>query len=229
MIKKIKKCLKKSKTAAILCHVNADGDALCSSFAIADVLSAMGKEVTCILEEKPGGKYDFLGGEYVVYDHNIPEPFDVCIAVDCGSDDRLGKRLEIFKNARCTINIDHHKSNNFFGQLNVVKPTYCAAAEVIAELFEKMKIRLSDNAARLLYTPSQVIIFSQCGVPTVIVPVLSVKSKLRDPAVSIPTSFLTITLLRIIRFIFADKTTVIIIGKPSGTATTTTVIISVSA
>ena len=70
---------------------------------------------------------------------------------------------------------------------------------------------------------------SHCSFPVVNVPVLSVKRIFIEPAVSIPTSFLTRTPSRSIFRIFADKTTVIIIGSPSGAATTTTVIIKVSA
>ena len=50
--------------------------------------------------------------------------------------------------------------------------------------------------------------------------VLSVNRILIDPAVSIPTNFRTKTLFFNIRFILEDKTRVIIIGNPSGTATT---------
>lgn len=151
MINKIKYYIDQSKSIAVLCHINSDGDALCSSYALADILSAMGKEVVCILEEEPGSKYDFLGGKYVVFSESDIKEYDLCIAVDCGDITRLGKRIEIFNRAKVTVNIDHHKTNDDFAMLNVVKPSYCAAAEVLAELFEQMDYKLSDNAARLLY------------------------------------------------------------------------------
>lgn len=151
MIRKIKSYISRSKTIAILCHIHSDGDALCSSFALADILSAKGKEVVCILEEEPGEKYDFLNGKYVVFSDSLVKEFDMCIAVDCGDISRLGKRVEIFNKAKVTLNIDHHKTNNDFAMFNVVKPEYCAAAEVLAEFFEKIRFKLSDNAARLLY------------------------------------------------------------------------------
>lgn len=151
MIRKIKSHISRSKTIAILCHINSDGDALCSSFALADILTAKGKDVVCILEEEPGEKYDFLNGKYVVFSGSVPKEYDMCIAVDCGDISRLGKRVEIFNNAKVTLNIDHHKTNNNFAMFNVVKPDYCAAAEVLAEFFKKICFKLSDNAARLLY------------------------------------------------------------------------------
>ncbi|MPM09695.1 hypothetical protein SDC9_56017 [bioreactor metagenome] len=71
--------------------------------------------------------------------------------------------------------------------------------------------------------------FETCIFPTVKVPVLSVNNMFKLPAVSIPTSFLTSTLSLIIRFMFDESTTVIITGKPSGTATTMMVTARVSA
>ena len=52
---------------------------------------------------------------------------------------------------------------------------------------------------------------------------------LRLPEVSMPTSLRTNTLSRSIRRILEDSTTVIIMGRPSGTATTTTVMARVRA
>ena len=56
--------------------------------------------------------------------------------------------------------------------------------------------------------------------PVVSVPVLSVKSMSMLPAVSIPTRRRTRTPFFIIRFMLKERTTVIIMGSPSGTATT---------
>ena len=65
--------------------------------------------------------------------------------------------------------------------------------------------------------------------PLVKVPVLSVSKILILPDVSIPTSFLTKTLFFYIRFILLDSTKVIIMGSPSGTATTIIVTLKVKA
>ena len=61
------------------------------------------------------------------------------------------------------------------------------------------------------------------SLPFVRVPVLSVNKIFKFPAVSIPTNLRTKTLFFNIFFILDDNTKVIIIGNPSGTATTITV------
>ena len=152
MIDKIKNLIDASENIVVLGHVNADGDSLCSAYALKDVLSSMHKKVVCLHEEKPGDKYAFLQGEYVVFSEDDKYEFDLAIAVDCGDESRLGSRTDVFKKALHTINIDHHRTNNNFAEVNIVKADYCAAAEVLAELFSKMKLDISHNAARLLYT-----------------------------------------------------------------------------
>ena len=86
------------------------------------------------------------------------------------------------------------------------------------------------NSSSSLYSfPLKSIIFITFKLPFVIVPVLSVKRVFIFPAVSIPVSFLTSTLLFNILFILDERTSVIIIGSPSGTATTIIVTLRVSA
>ena len=67
------------------------------------------------------------------------------------------------------------------------------------------------------------------SLPSVSVPVLSVKRMFILPAASIPAGFRTSTLSRIIFLMFEERTTAIIIGSPSGTATTITVSPSINA
>ena len=152
MINKIKNLINSCENIVVLGHVNADGDSLCSSYALREVLESMGKKVVCLHEENPGDKYNFLSDEYAVFNEDEEYKFDIAIAVDCGDDTRLGSRISVFENALHTINIDHHRTNNNFAEINIVKPHYCAAAEVLAKLYSDMEIQISDNTARLLYT-----------------------------------------------------------------------------
>ena len=65
--------------------------------------------------------------------------------------------------------------------------------------------------------------------PSVSVPVLSVNRMFMLPAASIPTGLRTSTWSRTILRMLEDSTTAIIMGSPSGTATTSTVSPSVAA
>ena len=71
--------------------------------------------------------------------------------------------------------------------------------------------------------------FTASSSPFVRVPVLSVNKIFSPPDASMPTGLRTITLSFSIRSILEESTTAIIMGSPSGTATTTMAMASVSA
>ena len=77
--------------------------------------------------------------------------------------------------------------------------------------------------------PLPVITCVTLALPCVSVPVLSVNKICMPPAASMPAARFTNTLSFAIFVRFDESTTAIIMGNPSGTATTTTAIASVSA
>ena len=86
---------------------------------------------------------------------------------------------------------------------------------------------ISSTLSYSFRSPLQNPTTSNC--PFVIVPVLSENNIFKLPAVSIPTSFLT-SILSFNNFLmFNDSTIAIIIGNPSGTATTIMIIASIIA
>lgn len=152
MVKKIKDTIEKSNSVAVLCHFNADCDALGSAYALTELLRNLGKKAVCFLEEEPERRLRFLGEDYVVYSEDADYDYcDLCIAVDCGSIDRLGKRDAIFSRAKATMNIDHHKTNTFFADVNLVKGDFSAAAEVLAVMLSDCGYDITDRIAMLLY------------------------------------------------------------------------------
>jgi len=71
--------------------------------------------------------------------------------LDTGDLQRLGKRVEIFNDADMTVNIDHHPTNTYFAQLNLVNTNSAAVGEMIYRLLKKMEINLDRDMATCLY------------------------------------------------------------------------------
>ncbi|MBP3361131.1 MAG: bifunctional oligoribonuclease/PAP phosphatase NrnA [Clostridia bacterium] len=151
MEKKIKEIIEKAKSVVVLCHFNSDCDALGSAYAVTELLKNLGKKAVCCLEEEPERRLRFLGEDYVVYSGKAEYECDLCIAVDCGSIDRLGSRAEIFRSAKVTINIDHHKTNTYFADVNYVAGDLSATAELLAVIFSECGYDITDRIAMLLY------------------------------------------------------------------------------
>lgn len=144
--------IKSAKSAAILGHINADADSLGSCFAFARMMRIMGKRADVYTEEPIERYLRFISSDYIVYDPDEPtEQYDLCICLDCGDIDRLGKRRIFFDNAAQTINIDHHRTNTEFAQANMVDGDASATGEILCGLFEEFGYEIDKEIARYLY------------------------------------------------------------------------------
>jgi phosphoesterase RecJ-like protein len=76
--------------------------------------------------------------------------FDSAFVVDCASLDRIGdvrKNLDGLK----VVNLDHHRSNTRFGNLNYVEPDTCASGMIVYHLNERLGLGLSKAKATNIY------------------------------------------------------------------------------
>lgn len=138
---KIKALINDSERIALLPHINADGDATGSCFALASALRKMGKYVDVIFEEFPH-LTKILDGEYVVFDGE-EKKYDAVFAIDCGDMGRLGRRNVLFKGR--TACIDHHKTDGTFGDINHTEPDSSATGEIIYCLIKYIDPKLFDS------------------------------------------------------------------------------------
>ena len=78
----------------------------------------------------------------------IPKFYDLIIYVDCADKKRVG--IELVDDVKI-INIDHHQSNNNFGDINIVDASKASTAEVLYNFFEQNNLKISKNTAQCLY------------------------------------------------------------------------------
>lgn len=141
----------KARSVAVFPHVNEDPDALGSCFAFAKVMRIMGKEATVYVSGKVEARLAFIGSDYVMYREGIEHNHDLCACLDCGDLDRITERKAMFDEIDNTINIDHHFTNTLFADANYVDGKAAATGEILFEMFQKMNVKLTDEASRDLY------------------------------------------------------------------------------
>ncbi len=153
MDKEIVKLISEAGGIAIFPHVSADGDAIGSSLALALSLKNAGKKVVIYIEEDIPTVYRFLPGtELMSFSDSQDEAMDLNIALDTGDVGRLATRGEVFFNAPCTINIDHHVTNTKYALLNFVDASSASTGEIIYTLLKKLKYTIDKDIATCLYT-----------------------------------------------------------------------------
>lgn len=137
---------------AVLSHVRPDGDALGSQLALALSLQQLGKDVTVWNEDGLLEKYSFLpGGERLTQPPHEPQDFDVAVALDTATQNRLGTAGESVRHAKTWINIDHHPSNPGYGDLVYIDPTSPATGQILFELIKSEQFPMDGAIAENLF------------------------------------------------------------------------------
>lgn len=149
----IAEVLRSYESFLVLSHVRPDGDALGSEIAIGLALQKLGKKVKVWNEEGLLEKFSFLpGGELVSFPPNEPEDFDVVLALDTATRQRLGDNcLAAVGRVKLWINIDHHPSNPRYGDLVHIDPIAPATGQILFELLQSQDLPLDEPIAENLF------------------------------------------------------------------------------
>jgi len=134
-------------------HCNPDGDGIGSQQAMYDALIAMGKNVVMHNCDGVPRIYAFLKySEQVTMGAwtSANQDADLVIALDCGAKGRLGMADAFYEGTKL-VNIDHHVSNKYFADINVVDARYCATGAMIFDLLIAMNITLTTFSASAIY------------------------------------------------------------------------------
>ena len=147
------KAILNANSLAILSHTGPDADAYGSMCGLALALKDQGKKVSCFNEAGAMEKYTFIPGVEEVSDSfSVDAPFDLLVVCDCGDRKRMG---DIFaplatNHSAPLLNIDHHSSNELFGDFNLVSVTHSSTSEIVCDLLSALKFTLSAKAATAL-------------------------------------------------------------------------------
>ncbi|HUO56598.1 MAG TPA: bifunctional oligoribonuclease/PAP phosphatase NrnA [bacterium] len=143
--------IKSKKSFLLTTHVSPDGDGLGAQSALYVALKKLGKKVLVVNHDPLPRRFSYLPftADYRVSD-NIP-PHDVCFVLDAGSFSRIRdgvKRSEF----GTLVNIDHHYSNDKYGDFNLVMPDAAATGEIVYQLIQAMKVKIDQGIAESVYT-----------------------------------------------------------------------------
>jgi len=153
----ITKVVQMNNNFLITSHMNLDGDGIGSELAFYFILKKLNKNPIILNQDRLPKIYDFLPGSNKVRhleDNCIdPKSIDVGIVLDCSNIKRIGKTYEIFKNIETVINIDHHNSNENYGDLNYIDSSASSVGEIIYEFINFIDSDLlDDKISTSLYT-----------------------------------------------------------------------------
>ena len=150
-ILKFKEQLKDANSIALISHLDPDGDNLGSLTALSKSLLNLGKKVYPIEFDKIPENLKFLPNLDLLSD-NTDININMIICLDCANYERLGQIDELFNKAKYRINIDHHKSNEFYGDVNIVKKGYSSTCELVFDLINEINLPIDKEISMSLLT-----------------------------------------------------------------------------
>ncbi|ABR48823.1 phosphoesterase, RecJ domain protein [Alkaliphilus metalliredigens QYMF] len=142
-----------NKKLAVISHVNPDADSLGSIMALGLALQKNCQSITiCVCDHIPNA-LSFLPFINTATNYHLTEStqYDICFVLDCADEKRLGESQGILDKSHQIINIDHHVSNGFFGDINSVNPHASSTSEIIYELLIDNNITITPDIATCLY------------------------------------------------------------------------------
>jgi phosphoesterase RecJ-like protein len=152
--KKTVDLLRSSSTFLVTSHTDPDGDAVGCMLSISSVLKRLGKRCNVICEDAVPPSYTFLeGADEVITAPDDPRaaPCDVAVVVDAAGLERVGWAGGLAARCKTVVNIDHHRSNVFFGGINVVEAEAGACGEIIYRVIRDLGAKLERPEAEALY------------------------------------------------------------------------------
>ena len=152
IIDRILEKIRESQTICIAGHIRPDGDCIGSELGLALALMKEGKEVACWNEDPLPQKYAFLDPGHVVQKPKGAPEFDLVIALDCASFERLGTIGPAVEPRKQLINIDHHQSNTRYGDLNWIAGREASTGELVFRMIRVAGWPISASIADCLFT-----------------------------------------------------------------------------
>jgi phosphoesterase RecJ-like protein len=138
----------------IINHANPDGDCIGASSGLRMGLESLGIPVRSLSIDPVPDKYRFVK-DTSKFQHDFAEDsFDLVIFVDCGNK-KMTKFHEtkpiIFDKTKVKIiNIDHHKTDDFFGTINFIKTSSPSTTAIVYTLLKALKIEITKDIATAL-------------------------------------------------------------------------------
>ena len=145
----IKLRLESAQNIVVASHIRPDGDAIGSLLGIGLALKNAGKAVRMVLVDGIPSSFKHLEGSELI----VKEPkgaHDTFITVDSADFKRVGKFFEDF--GQPDINIDHHKTNEKFGKLNLIEPEEVATAAILTRYLPIWGYEITKPIAAALLT-----------------------------------------------------------------------------
>ena len=138
---------------AVIVHFRPDGDAYGSALALTAAIRALGKRAFPACDDPVEPKYRFLPGwEDFATAETMPFQPKAALGADVSDRARMGKLADVFDACPEHAVIDHHDTNEGFGEVCYVDENAASTGEIALGVIEELGLVLTPAMAVSLYT-----------------------------------------------------------------------------
>src|SRR5688572_13803860 len=140
LIEKAAATIDASDELALACHVGPDGDALGSMLGFGSAARAAGKTVVAGFGSPfvVPANLSFLPADLLVDPSGFPRAPETMVVFDAGSLDRLAELGGPAAKAGTLVVVDHHVTNEGFGDIPLVDPDAAATGVIVVDLLDAL-------------------------------------------------------------------------------------------
>lgn len=150
---RVRQLIEASDQVVIFGHKDADGDTLGCSLAFEEALRSLGKTVDVVIPPPLPQQYSWLPGfERIVEKPRHGLDPSLVLFFDAANLERSGPAAGLIGDRSTIVNVDHHPSNDRFGDINIIDPDAAAVAEMALRMLEVWKWPITATMATNLYT-----------------------------------------------------------------------------
>jgi phosphoesterase RecJ-like protein len=146
--------MRDARRITAICHENPDADTIGAAIAVSLIAERLGAETEIVSADGFPPAFAFLPRADRVRRQPALEP-DLAVICDAATLERVGRiateQAEWFASARI-LNIDHHISSSYYGDLNLVDPAAAATCQVLTGLVDALGIPLDADLGSALLT-----------------------------------------------------------------------------
>jgi phosphoesterase RecJ-like protein len=153
-LKKLVTTILNSRRIAIATHFNPDLDGICASLVCASLVRYYKRKPPILFcQSAIPSRYRFLlhGNKFV---KKLPD-VDLLIIIDSAKISRVFQNISKYQSAKLRskiiINIDHHRSNDLFGQFRIIDGVASSSSEIMYKIFRKLGVKINRQLADVFY------------------------------------------------------------------------------
>jgi len=144
--RKIAEKIKTHQRFLLTSHKRPDADAAGSVLGFGLALIKAGKSVQMVMKDSVKN-YHYLPGWELITKTPTSDP-DMVIVVDCSDLERTANVLDGFGTPNLVV--DHHKTNNAFGEINIVEPEQVATSAILFDRLPLWGLPIDEEVATCL-------------------------------------------------------------------------------